>query len=452
MRNEKCFGFIAFFFIHIHSFAQIVDCIKKPSLAIHFLFDDFNTSDYLHGHPFNESINHGQFANIKNMRPGLAASYLQGLSNHIDFSASLAFSSLDYPARNGTGNSLGNGSKNILFETDVSVIAKILTDCHRISPLVQLGVGFSAYSVYYGAFIPVGVGLQFRITHEAFVLFNTQYRAALTNRVDNHFYYSLGIAGKIGNGRRKKTVSHNYPMAKKPIMDRDGDGIVDSLDACPDVPGLRQFEGCPDTDGDGIPDNIDKCPTVPGFARYQGCPIPDTDGDGINDEEDKCPTVPGYARYQGCPIPDSDGDGVNDEEDRCPLIPGPRENQGCPLVKQKTIDQLNFYAKNIFFAVNKYELLPKSFHSLKEIADILKQDTALRLEINGHTDNTGTIDKNQLLSENRAKAILNYLRDKTGVEERKLKATGYGARRPLATNKTIKGKALNRRVEMRLNY
>jgi len=80
---------------------------------------------------------------------------------------------------------------------------------------------------------------------------------------------------------------------------------------------LASLKGCPDRDGDGIADIDDKCPDVKGLARYQGCPIPDTDKDGINDEEDKCPTVPGVARYQGCPIPDTDGDGVNDEEDKC---------------------------------------------------------------------------------------------------------------------------------------
>ncbi|HQS55665.1 MAG TPA: outer membrane beta-barrel protein, partial [Sediminibacterium sp.] len=67
-----------------------------------------------------------------------------------------------------------------------------------------------------------------------------------------------------------------------------------------------------DTDSDGIVDSLDKCPTVPGVAKYAGCPVPDTDKDGVNDEQDKCPTVPGLAKYAGCPVPDTDKDGVND--------------------------------------------------------------------------------------------------------------------------------------------
>ncbi|MBK5270689.1 MAG: outer membrane beta-barrel protein, partial [Bacteroidia bacterium] len=109
--------------------------------------------------------------------------------------------------------------------------------------------------------------------------------------------------------------------------DRDGDGIYDKDDKCPDVPGVKEYDGCPvpDTDGDGINDLEDKCPTVKGVKEYMGCPIPDTDGDGINDKEDKCPTVPGVKEYQGCPIPDTDKDGILDVDDKCPTVPGVKE-------------------------------------------------------------------------------------------------------------------------------
>ncbi|HVY49476.1 MAG TPA: thrombospondin type 3 repeat-containing protein, partial [Minicystis sp.] len=82
--------------------------------------------------------------------------------------------------------------------------------------------------------------------------------------------------------------------------DRDGDGIRDRDDACPDVPGVRSADptknGCPDRDGDGILDSEDACPDVPGVAssdpKKNGCP-PDRDGDGIADAKDACPDVPG---------------------------------------------------------------------------------------------------------------------------------------------------------------
>jgi hypothetical protein len=114
--------------------------------------------------------------------------------------------------------------------------------------------------------------------------------------------------------------------------DRDGDGIVDSLDKCPDEKGVIQYDGCPvpDSDNDGIPDDIDKCPTVAGASQYNGCPPPDTDGDKINDAEDKCPGIAGVARYGGCPVGDRDKDGVNDDDDKCIAVPGTVSNAGCP--------------------------------------------------------------------------------------------------------------------------
>ncbi|MFN0081360.1 MAG: OmpA family protein [Ferruginibacter sp.] len=207
-----------------------------------------------------------------------------------------------------------------------------------------------------------------------------------------------------------------------------------------------------DRDGDGILDVVDKCPDVPGFAKYQGCPVPDTDGDGINDELDKCPTVFGLARYQGCPIPDTDGDGINDEEDKCPTRQGPVSNKGCPVIAKEVIEKINFAAKNVFFATGSYKLLPKSFKSLDEVVKIMKADNSLIIDIDGHTDAQGSDESNQVLSDNRAGAVKNYLTEK-GVDASSLKSSGFGETKPVADNKTAAGRAKNRRTEMSVrNY
>jgi hypothetical protein len=107
---------------------------------------------------------------------------------------------------------------------------------------------------------------------------NAQYKIALSNTSNGHYFYTIGLAGTIGKGKQKsKTVSQSI----SPVGDRDKDGIPDNIDVCPDQPGLAQFAGCPDMDKDGIPDKDDKCPTIAGSLKYKGCPIPDTDGDGI---------------------------------------------------------------------------------------------------------------------------------------------------------------------------
>jgi outer membrane protein OmpA-like peptidoglycan-associated protein len=262
-------------------------------------------------------------------------------------------------------------------------------------------------------------------------------------------YHSLGIAANID--KEKKVVPQKV-VPLPVITDRDHDGIVDSVDACPDEPGLTALQGCPDKDGDGIADKDDKCPDVAGLAKYQGCPVPDTDKDGINDQEDKCPTVAGVARYQGCPVPDTDKDGVNDEDDKCPNEAGPASNLGCPVILKAAIEKVNKAAQNIYFQTNSSKLLPKSYKSLKEVVKVLSDNPSYMIDINGHTDNTGSDELNQKLSESRANSVKQYLIE-NGISENKITATGYGESKPIADNKTAAGRAMNRRVEMNLrNY
>jgi hypothetical protein len=118
------------------------------------------------------------------------------------------------------------------------------------------------------------------------------------------------------------------------VPDRDGDGVADEDDSCPDEPGLRTSAGCPDGDADGVPDSDDACPAEVGAAEADGCPLVaenDRDGDGVADADDACPDELGPPQHQGCPRPwDSDGDGIHDDVDECPGEPGLSELGGCP--------------------------------------------------------------------------------------------------------------------------
>jgi len=231
------------------------------------------------------------------------------------------------------------------------------------------------------------------------------------------------------------------------VLDRDGDGVLDADDKCPDTAGSTSLMGCPDRDGDGVADADDKCPDVAGTAKYQGCPIPDTDGDGINDEMDKCATVAGTAKYQGCPVPDTDGDGINDDMDKCPTRAGTAANQGCPVIAKEVIEKVNFAARNVFFATGSYELLAKSNNSLDGVVGLLKSDESLMIDIAGHTDAQGSEESNQVLSDNRAGAVKKYFVSK-GIAETRLSSAGYGELKPVADNTTSGGRAKNRRTEM----
>ena len=103
--------------------------------------------------------------------------------------------------------------------------------------------------------------------------------------------------------------------------------------------------------------------------------------------------------------------------------------------------------KNIFFDTKLFELKPGSLSELDKVVSLLNDNPNLKIEIDGYTDNTGQPKDNLLLSENRAKAVVNYLL-KMGIKTQQLSSKGFGSAKPIADNSTENGKALNRRTEL----
>lgn len=111
------------------------------------------------------------------------------------------------------------------------------------------------------------------------------------------------------------------------------------------------------------------------------------------------------------------------------------------LVKGKAI-QLD----KVYFDQSSYSMRPESYEQLDRLVRTLRENPALRIEIAGHTDNVGNRRLNQLLSENRAKVITNYLTT-NGIVETRLRHAGYGDTHPAAPNDVEANKRRNRRVE-----
>lgn len=252
--------------------------------------------------------------------------------------------------------------------------------------------------------------------------------------------------------------------------DQDEDGFADRLDECPNEAGT--IKGCPDTDEDGIIDKIDKCPLRAGPKDNDGCPKADEDGDGVADENDECPGEMGTIATRGCPdadgdgvadkydkcpnqagkfagCPDTDGDGVDDYQDKCPNQAGPATNSGCPELKKEERETLELAMRAVQFDLGRATLLPSSYNVLDRIADIMNRYPGYSLSIEGHTDNTGSASTNERLSQNRALACYNYLRDR-GISTSRMSYNGYGETRPIADNDTRDGRAINRRTEFNL--
>ncbi|MDD2797546.1 MAG: OmpA family protein [Bacteroidales bacterium] len=233
-------------------------------------------------------------------------------------------------------------------------------------------------------------------------------------------------------------------------VDTDGDGVVDYMDKCPNEKGLANLGGCPDSDKDGIADKDDACPNTPANVKVdkKGCPI-DTDGDGIADYLDKCPNAKGTKEMNGCP--DSDGDGIADNVDKCPDVKGTKANKGCPEIKKEVKEVFKKALQGIQFESGKDVIKKSSNAILDNIAEIMKMNPAYKLNINGHTDSQGKPEANQVLSQQRADAVMKYLTDK-GVEASRMVAIGHGDTTPVADNATAAGRAQNRRVEFIVEF
>ena len=335
------------------------------------------------------------------------------------------------------------------------------TESGWFDPYLKLGGGYTSYKSEYsekdGAVkLLAGGGINFWFTDHLGLNVQTGYNHGFQKDGTDYFQHSAGIVIKFGAKDTDKDGIPDKDDACPDVAgpkefngcpDTDGDGIPDKDDDCPDVAGLKEFNGCPDTDGDGIADKDDACPEVAGLKEFNGCP--DTDGDGVPDKDDKCPDVAGPAENAGCPWPDTDGDGVLDKDDQCLNEAGPASNNGCPEPNDDDQKRLNQYAKTILFDTGKASIKFESAEVLNQIINVLKKFPKSRFRIEGYTDSVGNKAKNITLSQNRADAVKIYL-IQGGIDQSRLESKGYGPERPIASNKNKKGRELNRRVEINL--
>ncbi|HEY5940341.1 MAG TPA: OmpA family protein [Gemmatimonadales bacterium] len=308
-------------------------------------------------------------------------------------------------------------------------------------------------------------------------------------------------------------VGVSLMLGSKPIPDSDGDGILNNRDRCAGTPAGAQVDGsgCPaDSDGDGVPNGVDRCPnsgtgalvdaagcsqdsdgdniadgidkcadTPAGvLVDSNGCPR-DSDGDSIADGLDRCSDTPKGATVDalGCPG-DEDGDGALDGLDRCPRTPvGASVNAtGCAAgqqIRQPAPSRVDTSAarqqqprpqnqpsgpamvgsqamvlEGVAFGTGSARLQSSAYVELDSIAKVLAANPSLRVEIGGHTDEGGTPADNMHLSNLRAEAVRNYLVAK-GVPFQQMVARGYGSSMPRTPDTTPRGRAANRRIEIR---
>lgn len=337
---------------------------------------------------------------------------------------------------------------------------KILSETSWFDPYIYAGGGFTNFNNTTYAKGLVGVGSNFWVLPFLGLNAHLSYDKIFAN--DKYLHLGAGIKFRFGKAR-----------------DTDKDGIADKDDRCPTEFGLKELKGCPDSDGDGVADIDDKCPATPagvkvdiagcpldadsdGIADYldkcpetpagvkvdaAGCPL-DADNDGIADYLDKCPDTPAGAKVDaaGCPL-DTDADGVPDYMDKCPATPAGEKvgADGCPVVEVSKVAEI---AKVVYFDFNVSTFKAMYNNDLDAVVTFMKENTALKLNIDGYADEIGTAAYNLKLSDKRAANVIKYL-IKKGVANDRLIKTAYGKSNPAADNSTEEGRSKNRRVEIK---
>tara|TARA_B110000046_G_scaffold18788_1_gene17926 strand:+ start:22594 stop:23913 length:1320 start_codon:yes stop_codon:yes gene_type:complete len=324
-------------------------------------------------------------------------------------------------------------------------------------PYVYVGGDYVSANSKGEGMLNVGVGFNTWFSDNIGLSYQSGYKKGFSNQVENHYQNSLSLVVKFGG------------------KDTDGDGVYDKKDACPEVVGLVEFNGCPDADSDGIKDSDDACPNVAGLAAMNGCPdadgdgiadkddmcpnskgtkanngCPDTDGDGLVDKDDKCASLAGPAANAGCPWPDTDGDSILDKDDKCPSVAGIASEGGCPeVISNEAQMGMNAFANSILFNTGRASFKSGITKEIDGMLAIMNQFPSAEFAIKGFTDTIGSASNNLKLSDKRANAVRDYL-VKNGIAASRLTAKGFGEENPVDTNMNRAGRKKNRRVEVKV--
>ena len=429
----------------------------KNGIGVHFAGIDFygpQTGHYM----LHDKLNKSESKMQKKFYwdPAIRISYWHAFNSHFDLNAGLNISALHYPlADKDSAYILAKEGMNALkndfvyMSADVKANYTILPrSSSLLAPYITAGLSMAFSQTRRGMDIPAGIGVNINVGKGIYLNLESIYGIAVSKFNQPHLMHSFGL---VYWWKSEKAPKKDVVITPTPVMvkDTDNDGIPDSEDVCPTMPGKKDMKGCPDRDNDGIADADDRCPDIKGKKEFAGCP--DTDNDGIEDNQDNCPAVAGVEKYKGCPVPDTDQDGFNDEVDKCPEVAS-AVNNGCPEIKQEVKKNLELAAQGIFFETGSAVISKRSFVNLNKIVDILKSDATYRIDIEGHTDNVGKPESNMILSQKRADACRKYIADH-GIPVERITSAGFGDTKPIGDNSTEIGRSQNRRTDFNIrNY
>lgn len=492
--------------IPIHS--QDTKPIKKPSIGLHFFYNDVETAQKIKASNLSAVLKNGDWNKANNMQGGFGLDYLQGLTSNIDLIGTVNASWADYLQPSGSYY----GSNHFLMDLSAGAHLKLLNDNKVVSPFLLLKANYLKYQALNGVSLTPGVGLQFSLFKESFVLTTIEYRASLSSAISNQFYYSVGIATNIGTNKPKpvKVVPPPTPVKETPVLisdikirvsDEATGQALPYTEVTLNGPEGKKINGITDANGQvifnqltaadysvqGILNNINTTSQQISKADFESKTI------NVNiSHNDPRFTLSGVVINKTKNMPEGGaeinvsnlskssitskmskaGDGtflVQLEAESDFTVVGKKSdyisniekvstkglNRSATLyvklelgIEEAKVGQ-NIVLNNIYFESGKALIKADYSTDLAKLIQFLIDNPTTRLEIQGHTDNTGSVKINNKLSQARAESVVKFLNLK-GISMDRLTAKGYGQTQPLVSNSTEADRQKNRRVEMKV--
>lgn len=505
--------FVFFTSLLFCTYAQEPLLLKKPTLGLHFFYNDFATAQRISSSSLSDVLKNDQWNELQNMEGGFGIDYMQGIAKNIDLVGTFNGSWVDYLSPDSTFY----GSSNFLLDINAGTHLKLLSDSHVFSPFLIAKVGFSSYKDKKGFSLAPGIGLQINMFKESFIITTIEYRAALGENISNQLYYSIGIATDIC--KKKVTPAKPVEVAPLPepvkiivippkdiiiqVIDETTGQPLPYVDVVVSGPEGKKLNGSTGADGkvtfnalspadytvSGMLNTINTAEHNISKADFEAT---DTKINLTLTHNDPRFTLSGVVINKTRNIPEGGaevkvtnetihsiitkqshaGDGIFRAQLEAAsdfTVVGKKANYISNIEKLSTKGlnrSATLYVKlelgieeakvgqsivlnNIYFEVGKENIKTEFSTDLDKLIQFLKDNPDTRLEIQGHTDNTGSLALNTRLSQARASSVVNYL-VKNGISSSRLLAKGYGPSMPVDNNNTAEGRANNRRVLMKV--
>ncbi len=489
----------------LSGFSQSIDPIKKPTVGLHFHYNDFETPWQIKTNGLGKTISNQQWNKPQKMQGGFGIDYFQGITQKIDLIGTLNASWVNYTLPNHSAY----GSSHLLLDINAGAHFKAFTDHRIVNPYLITKVGFSSYKNLKGMNLIPGAGIQFKVFNEIFVNSNFELRSPIGSSLSPQLFYSIGISRNISNKPKilKKTEAITPKVQTKTIsvivLDEATGEPLPFVEVTLSGKTGNVFTEKTNENGKAEFEDITK-------DEYQISGILNkikTSTEKINPEDflakkntiqlklthnDPRFTLVGVSidKLTGKPIGNTTvtvnnstqkstsfvSSSVSTGEFRAQLesgsdfvIFGKRAGYISNIENISTIGlnrSATLYVKlqlgieeakagktivlnKIFFETAKSDLNTDISQDLQKLIQFLQDNPTTKLEIQGHTDNIGSLASNMKLSQTRANSVVEFL-NKNGISKDRLIATGLGPNRPVATNDTPAGRAQNRRVEMKV--